>query len=115
MSDVYRTWKPAQDPWKPAAYDDDVVYAVRAVWNGTANDGQQKLVADWFEFLTGCGRFQDLSYRPGPTGDRDSAFAEGKRFVGLQLLKMLHPSVTPRPKHEIEANKVIDGKRRQPR
>lgn len=81
-----------------ADYDDDVVYAVRAVWNGTANDGQQKLCADWIEFVCGTGRFQDVSYRPGATGDRDSAFAEGKRFVGLQLLKMLHPSVTPAAK-----------------
>jgi hypothetical protein len=35
-----------------------------------------------------CGTY-DLSYRPGPDGDRDTTLAEGKRFVGLQIVKLL--------------------------
>ena len=93
-----RNWKAKKDPWFPADYDDEVVYAVRALHSGTANDGQQKLVWSWMMYITGAGdEFADMSFRPGPTGDRDTTFAEGKRFAGLQLRKMLHPAVTPKP------------------
>lgn len=91
-----KAWRPKKDPWAPADYDDDLIYAVRAVNLGQANEGQQRLVWSWVMYLTGAGdEFADLSFRPGPQGDRDTTFAEGKRFVGLQLRKMLHPSVTP--------------------
>ena len=41
-----------------------------------------------------------MSYRPGEEGRRDTDFAEGKRFVGRELFKLLHPLLTPgqRPK-----------------
>jgi hypothetical protein len=67
-----------------------VVYAYRALVEGVANAGQQKLFVEYLKYITD----QDvLSYRPG--SDRDSAFAEGKRFVGLELAKLLHPLMTP--------------------
>jgi hypothetical protein len=42
--------------------------------------------------------FQDLSYRPGEQGIRATDFAEGKRFVGQQVRKLLRPELTPKPK-----------------
>jgi len=42
-----------------------------------------------------CG-MRDLSYRYGGLeGDRDTAFAEGKRFIGLQIGKLLERRVKP--------------------
>lgn len=97
MSKV-RNWKPKKDPWNPPDYEEETIYAVRAVYAGVANEGQQKLAWSWLMYVTGAGdEFADMSYRPGPTGERDTVFAEGKRFVGLQFRKMLHPSVTPQP------------------
>lgn len=93
----HRTWYPKKDPWMPAEYDDDVIYAVRAFEKGIANDGQQKLVWDWLMYLTGSGdQFQDISFRPGADGMRATDFAEGKRFVGQQIRKLLRPELNPK-------------------
>ena len=83
-------WRPKKDPWLPPDHDEAVVYAFRALVAGVANEGQQKLLVDYLKYVTD----QDvLTYRP--SSDRDSAFAEGKRFVGLELFKLLHPLLTP--------------------
>ena len=66
------------------------MYAFRALVAGEANEGQQKLFIDYLRYITDQGA---MTYRPG--SDRDSAFAEGKRFVGLELFKLLHPLLTP--------------------
>lgn len=74
---------PRAEPWKPAEWEPEDAYAVQAVMYGRASEDQQKRA---MAFIVNqiCGTY-DLSYRP--TSDRDSAFAEGKRFVGLQLVK----------------------------
>lgn len=91
-------WVPKKNPWDPPDYDDDVVYAIRALREGTAHPHQQALAWSWLMYATAAGEgFDDLSFRPGGTeGRRATDFAEGKRFVGLQLRKMLHPRVTPK-------------------
>ena len=91
-----RKWLPKKEPHLPPDYDDMVILAVRAFAAGKANDGQQKLVWDYMMYVTTASEaFQDMSYRPGPTGDRATIFAEGKRFAGLMLRKLLHPALTP--------------------
>lgn len=79
--------KPAHQPWHPAPYDPDGAdtMAIKALAAGKASEGQQKRALDWI-IKTLCGTY-DLSFRPGPDGERDTAFAEGKRHVGLQLVK----------------------------
>ena len=72
-------------PWLPAKYDDMDTAAVKAIAAGVANEGQQKRFLDWVINQV-CGTY-DLSFRPGPDGTRETAFAEGKRHVGLQLIK----------------------------
>lgn len=89
------TWRPKQQPWMPADYNDNVIWAVRAVQEGVASAGQQRLMWEWLMYLSGCVGAGDLSYRPGEGGERDTAFAEGKRYVGLQVRKMLLPELTP--------------------
>ena len=76
---------PTVEPWHPAPYDDADTYAIKALAAGVANEGQQKRALDWI-VNTLCATY-DLSYRPG--SDRDTAFAEGKRHVGLQLVKLV--------------------------
>jgi hypothetical protein len=80
-------------PWAPAAYDDDIIYAFRALVQGVANSGQQKRV--WAYLMLVCGE-GDLEFRPDNFGgERASAFASGKRFVALQLKKLFLPELTP--------------------
>lgn len=81
-------------PWHPAAYDEFVVGSVRALFAGTADERQQKRAIDWILFDL-CG-VRDLSFRPD--SQRDTDFAEGKRFVGLQLVKVSKvPAGAPPP------------------
>lgn len=74
---------PRAEPWKPVEWTPEDAYAVQAVMYGRASEDQQKRA---MAFIVNqiCGTY-DLSYRP--TSDRDTAFAEGKRMVGLQLVK----------------------------
>lgn len=74
---------PRPSPWHPAEWEVEDAYAVQAVMYGRASEDQQKRAMS-FILNQLCGTY-DLSYRP--TSDRDTAFAEGKRFVGLQMVK----------------------------
>ena len=83
-------------PWHPADYQPEDTAAIKALAAGNANDGQQKRALNWIVY-TLCGTY-DLSYRPHADGERDTAFAEGKRFVGLQLVKMTKITTSANPK-----------------
>lgn len=74
-------------PWKPAEFDDAVAAAIQAMANGMATADQQKRAMAWI--VEKCCRTYDMSYRPGgPESERDTIFAEGSRFVGLQIVKV---------------------------
>lgn len=77
--------KDAHKPWHPAAYDELITGAIKALAAGNASEPQQKRALSWI-INEVCGTY-DLSYRPGADGDRDTAFAEGARFVGMQIVK----------------------------
>lgn len=77
-------------PWLPVAYEKADVSAVKALAAGTATEEQQKRALKWI-IETTCATY-DLSYRP--SSDRDTTFAEGRRFVGLQIVKALHIDMT---------------------
>lgn len=54
---------------------------------GGASEDQQKRALDWI-INVGAGTY-DMSYRPGgEEGNRDTVFAEGRRFVGSQIVKL---------------------------
>lgn len=72
-------------PWVPPFYELSDAKALKALEDGTASPEQQVRALRWI-IEKGCSTY-DLSYRP--TGDRDTTFAEGRRFVGLQIVKML--------------------------
>jgi hypothetical protein len=96
---VIRRWLPKAQPHIPPDYDEQVIYAIRAWSQGKASENQQMLAWDYVMYVTGASEeFNDLSYRPDKEGGtRAMDFAEGKRFVGLMIRKMLRPEVTPRP------------------
>jgi hypothetical protein len=76
--------KPASQPYIPPAWEPADVSAIQALQRGNATPDQQRRALDYL-INTMCATY-DLSYRP--ESDRDTAFAEGRRFVGLQLVKM---------------------------
>lgn len=79
-------------PWHPATYNDADMAAIKALAAGTANEAQQRRALDWIVH-TACGTY-DLSFRPGTDGERETAFAEGKRWVGLQVVKQIKAKAT---------------------
>lgn len=80
--------------WAPPHYDEHDVRAIQALAKGEANPGQQARALKWIVEV--CSNAYDMSYRPGgEDGRRDSDFAEGRRFVGNQIVKLtkLNPNL----------------------
>lgn len=75
---------PPGTPYAPVEYEVAMVAAVQQLMVGGATVDQQQMFMTWL-VNTACGTY-DLSYRP--SGDRDTAFAEGRRFVGLTIVKL---------------------------
>ena len=71
-------------PMMLAPYEKADAYAVRAITEGHANEGQQRRGMAWIINTLACT--YDLSYRPEKP--LESAFAEGKRYVGMQIVKL---------------------------
>lgn len=78
-------------PWKPARWEPADASALQALMRGDCPPNLQTRAIK-FIMLQLCG-LRDLSYRPGPEGARETDFAEGKRFVGLQIAKLLEVKV----------------------
>lgn len=80
--------KARQSPLYPKPYDVAVAAAIKGLSAGTATADQQRLAITWI-IRTLCGTY-DVSYRPGADGERDTAFAEGMRNAGLQLVRLVN-------------------------
>lgn len=78
--------KPEASPWMPPDWKPVDISAFQALARGDATADQQKRALDYI-IINIAGTY-DLSYRP--SSDRDTAFAEGKRFVGLQIVKAVN-------------------------
>ena len=87
-------------PWKPVEVNESPVVgpgflnkadaiAIKAMAEGEATADQQKRALEAIIYRIAC--CDDLSYRADDHGgERDGAFAEGKRYVGLQMKKLIH-------------------------
>jgi hypothetical protein len=84
-------------PWKPVVVNErglenhsitkTQALALRAMAHGQANEEQQKLAVDTIVNKL-CG-LNDLSFRPDDHGgQRETDFAEGKRFVGAMVRRI---------------------------
>lgn len=74
---------PRPEAWKPTEWEPEDAHAVQAFMQGRASEDQQRRAAAFIVNQV-CGTY-DLSFRPD--SDRETCFAEGKRFVGLTLVK----------------------------
>ena len=75
---------PRHDPWLPPSYTNRDAGCIQALARGEADADQQRHALKYIvETLCAC---YDASFRP--ESDRATAFAEGRRFVGLQLVKL---------------------------
>lgn len=73
----------------PVGYEQADVYALQALNAGTADPSQQARALRWI-IERACETYE-VSYRSDRDGgDRETAFAEGRRFVGLQVVKLLN-------------------------
>lgn len=75
-----------KEPFKPPEYSSADVYAVQALRRGNASPEQQRHAVDLI--INGIACAFDQSYRPGKPDE--TTFAEGKRFVGLQVYRLAH-------------------------
>lgn len=74
-------------PWLPTPYEEADAYAIQALAQGIANPSQQKQALKWI--VENCAGVYDMTFRPGDEeGRRNSDFAEGKRHVGNQIVKL---------------------------
>lgn len=79
---------PPWAPYTPVDWQLADANALRALAAGTANDDQQRRALHFI--INNVCRTYDLSFCPGVDGDRETAMAEGRRFVGLQIVKLLN-------------------------
>lgn len=90
-------------PWKPPKWEKADAAALQALQHGTASPDQQKRALRWIIEM-GAGTY-DMSFRPGgDDGRRDTDFAEGRRFVGLQVVKLLGLNLSALPNDEPRAD-----------
>jgi hypothetical protein len=79
--------KKPPEPWISFEADAADAAAIQALAHGVANEGQQKLALALIINKL-CGTY-DLSFRPGGlAGVRAADFAEGKRHVGNQIVRL---------------------------
>jgi hypothetical protein len=77
---------PPLEPWKPTPWETEDAGAIQALMRGNAQPHQQQHALKYIvEMLAG---YYEISFKSGPDGDRLTAFAEGKRFVGQQIVKL---------------------------
>lgn len=76
---------PKKEAIAPPDWDEGDAYAFQALARGEANEAQQKRALDWI--IDGACCTYDVSFRPGKVDE--TTFAEGRRFVGLQIVKLL--------------------------
>lgn len=77
--------KEAPQCLKVPPYELADAYAIQALARGDASEDMQRRALDWI-VNKACATY-DVSFQPD--GDRETAFAEGRRFIGLQIVKMM--------------------------
>ncbi len=71
--------------YQPPHYEAADVTAIQQLERGEAGPDMQKRALSWI--INHAAGLYEQSYRPGDT--HDTAFAEGRRFVGNATVKML--------------------------
>lgn len=74
--------------WRPDQWDVADIDAVRAVWNGEAQQHQQRRAIEFL--MLRVGALHEMSF--SPIDARHSDFMEGRRFIGRMLYKFVNMS-----------------------
>lgn len=100
---------PSNAPYLPASMSVDLVYALQGLNGGKADEHQQRHALHWI--INSVAKYYDMSYRPTDSGgDRDSAFAEGKRFVAEQIVKAINKTPEQIAAMRVAEQAAIDAK-----
>lgn len=73
-------------PHFPSSFEKPDVYALKALAAGVASEAQQKRALDWI-LTKACGVADTTHF---PDSQRDTDFANGKRFVGLEIVSKIN-------------------------
>lgn len=71
--------------WLPAKWEPADAAAIQALSGGLASPEQQRRALDWI--ITAASGTYELSFQPD--SEHATSFAEGRRFVGLQIVKLM--------------------------
>jgi hypothetical protein len=88
-------------PWQIPRIADTDIFALQAVAGGTANNAQQQRAYEYV-VRTLCETDRMTFWPGGEDGKRATDFAEGKRWVGLQLRRI----EKMRPDHRKESTET---------
>ena len=94
---------PKQDPHERPDYIEAEAQAIRACFRGEASARQQRMTLDLIMRVAGT---HDMSYRPGDANA--TAFAEGRRKVGLDIVWFINQAPTKTDPDKISTRKVGD-------
>lgn len=94
---------PQLDPHKRPDYTESEVQAVRALYRGEASARQQRMALDCIVRFAGT---HDMSYRPADP--HATAFAEGRRKVGLDIVWLINQAPTKTDPDKISTRKIGD-------
>jgi hypothetical protein len=72
----------------PVEYDKADANALQALQRGEADPEQQRRALDWI-IHKACMTYDQTFFPGGAEGERYSNFAQGRRFVGTQIIKLL--------------------------
>jgi len=86
-------------PWLPVEYEVADAAAIQAMAEGVAEPEQQKRVLKWI-IERAAGTYDQSFYPGGEEGRRNSDFAEGRRFVGNSIVKMLRVNISSMRRRE---------------
>jgi hypothetical protein len=76
----------AQQTWMPALWEPADVASLQSLARGVANEGQQKRALAYI--VNVLGLTYEHTYVAG--SERDSCHAQGRRYVGLQIVKLVN-------------------------
>jgi hypothetical protein len=92
-------------PWQIPRTEDADIFAIQAVANGTASDAQQQRAYEYVVRIL-CETDRMTFWPGGEDGKRATDFAEGKRWVGLQLRRI----EKMRPHHRDQSTEIARGR-----
>lgn len=87
-------YKPPINPWDPPELSDHEVMALKALRDGVASAGQQKMALS--AIVVKFASAGDMSFRPGgEDGRRATDFSEGKKYVAQRIQEALTRPMKP--------------------